>query len=119
MLCGAVTMNPRAQILLRVTSDYRLAEEWELVLLTQGLSPSLRRTQDGVVLSVPEAEVDRSLASLSAYERENPRKVAERVEPMESGSWLAGVAVALMLLIFFSITVQWLEALSWFARGSA
>jgi len=89
------------------------------VLLAQGLSPSLRWTPDGVVLSVPEAEVDRALASLSAYERENPRKVAERVEPMGSGSLLVGVAVALMLLIFFSITVQWLAALSWFARGSA
>jgi len=89
------------------------------VLLAQGLSPSLRWTPDGVVLSVPTAEVDGALASLSAYERENPRQVAERVEPMESESWLAGIAVALILLIFFSITVQWLPALSWFARGSA
>jgi rhomboid protease GluP len=119
MLCGAVTMNQGSQILLRVTSDHQLAEEWELVLLAEELSPSLRWTPDGVVLSVPEAEVDRALASLSAYDRENPRKVAERVEPMEAGSWLAGVAVALMLLIFFSITVQWVPALSWFARGSA
>ena len=119
MLCGAVTMNHDSQILLRVTGDQHLAEEWELVLLAQGLSPSLRRSPDGVVISVPPAEVDRALASLSAYERENPRKLAERGEPMESASLLAGVAVALMLLIFFSVTVQWLPALSWFARGSA
>jgi membrane associated rhomboid family serine protease len=112
-------MNQGWQILLRVTGDHQLAEEWELVLLAQGLSPSLQRSPDGVVLSVPHTEVDRALASLSAYERENPRKLAERVEPMESGSLLAGVAVALMLLIFFYITVQWLPALSWFARGSA
>ena len=119
MLCGAVTMNHDSQILLRVTGDQHLAEEWELVLLAQGLSPSLRRSPDGVVISVPPAEVDRALASLSAYERENPRKLAERGEPMESASLLAGVAVALMLLTFFFITVQWLPALSWFARGSA
>lgn len=112
-------MNQGSQILLRVTGDHHLAEEWELVLLAQGLSPSVRRTPDGVVLSVPQAEADRALASLSAYERENPRKLAERVEPMESASLLAGVAVALMLLIFFFITVQWLPALSWLARGSA
>ncbi|MBM2802197.1 MAG: Rhomboid family intrarane serine protease [Deltaproteobacteria bacterium] len=112
-------MNHDSQILLRVTGDQHLAEEWELVLLAQGLSPSLRRSPDGVVISVPPAEVDRALASLSAYERENPRKLAERGEPMESASLLAGVAVALMLLIFFSVTVQWLPALSWFARGSA
>ena len=112
-------MNQGSQILLRVTGDQHLAEEWELVLLAQGLSPSLRRTPDGVVLTVPEAEVDRALASLAAYERENHRKATEPVEPMESGSLRAGVAVAMILLIFFIITAQWLPALSWFARGSA
>lgn len=112
-------MNQNSHILLRVTGDQHLAEEWELVLLAQGLSPSVRWSPDGAVLSVPQAEVDRALASLLAYERENPRKLAERVEPMESGSLLAGVAVALLLLIFFSITVDWLPALSWFERGSA
>ena len=112
-------MNQDSQIILRVTDDQRLAEEWELVLLAQGLSPSLRRTPDGVVLSVPEAEVDRALASLAAYERENPRKLAERAEPMESGNFLTGVTVALLLLLFFFVTVQWLPALSWFARGGA
>jgi len=112
-------MNQDSQIILRVTGDQRLAEEWELVLLAQGLSPSLRRTPDGVALSVPEAEADRAFASLAAYERENPRKLAERAEPMESGNLLIGVTVALMLLLFFFVTVQWLPALSWFARGSA
>jgi rhomboid protease GluP len=112
-------MNQDPQIILRVTGDQRLAEEWELVLLAQGLSPSLRRTPDGVVLSVPEAEEDRAFASLAAYERENPRKFAERVEPMESGNLLTGVTVALILLLFFFVTVQWLPVLSWFARGSA
>jgi membrane associated rhomboid family serine protease len=112
-------MNQDSQILLRVTGDPHLAEEWELVLLAQGLSPSVRQTPEGVILSVPQAEVDRALASLAAYERENPRQLAERVEPMESASWLAAVAVALLLLIFYAITVQWLPALSWFARGSA
>ena len=112
-------MNQDSQTNLRVTGDHQLAEEWELVLLAQGLSPIVRRTPDGVVLSVPEAEVDRAFASLLAYDRENPGKRAERVEPMESGSLVAGVAVGLTLLIFYSITVQWLPALSWFARGAA
>ena len=112
-------MNQDSQTLLRVTGDQHLAEEWELVLLAQGLSPSLRRSPDGVVLSVREDEVERALASLSAYEQENPRKVAERIEPMETGSMLAGSAVALMLLLFFFVTDQWLPALPWFDRGSA
>jgi membrane associated rhomboid family serine protease len=38
---------------------------------------------------------------------------------MESGSLLAGVTVALMLLLFFFVTVRWLPAISWFERGSA
>jgi membrane associated rhomboid family serine protease len=119
MLCCSLTMNQDSQTLLRVTGDQHLAEEWELVLLAQGLSPSLRRSPDGVVLSVREDEVERALASLSAYEQENPRKVAERIEPMETGSILAGSAVALMLLLFFFVTDQWLPALPWFDRGSA
>jgi membrane associated rhomboid family serine protease len=112
-------MVQTSQILLRVTGDLRLAGEWELVLLAQGLSPSLRRTPDGVVLSVPEAELERALASLSAYDRENPRKLAVPVEPVELGSLVAGTAIGLILLLFYSITVQWLPALSWLDRGGA
>jgi rhomboid protease GluP len=112
-------MNQDSQILLRITSDRHLAEEWELVLLAQGLTPILHPSPDGVILSVPETEVNRALVSLSAYERENPRELVERVEPLEPGSLLAGIVVALMLLIFFFITVQWLPALPWFDRGSA
>ena len=112
-------MNQDWQILLLVTGDRQLAEEWELVLLAQGLSPSLRRTADGLALSVPREEMATALASLSAYERENPRQRAERVEVVETASWLVGTTVGLMLLLFYSITVQWLPALSWFARGSA
>ena len=107
------------QILLLVTGDRQLAEEWELVLLAQGLSPSLGRTADGFALSVPREELARALASLAAYERENPRQPAERVETMAPVSWLVGAMVGLMLLIFYAVTVQWLPALSWFARGSA
>ena len=112
-------MNPGRLILLRMTGDHRLADEWELVLLAQGLSPSLRRTSDGFVLSVPEEQLDAARASLSAYEQENPQKLAERIEPIDPGSVLAGIALALMLLLFFFVTVQGLPALSWFARGSA
>lgn len=112
-------MNQDPQILLRVTGDRQLAEEWELVLLAQGLSPILHHNPDGVILSVPEAEANRALVSLSAYERENPRMPAERIEPLESRCLFSGIMVALMLLIFYFVTTQWLPALSWFDRGSA
>jgi membrane associated rhomboid family serine protease len=112
-------MNQDSQIILCATGDQRLAEEWELVLLAQGLSPSVLRTPDGVALSVPAAEAERALASLAAYNRENRQKPTDRVEPVELGSLVAAVVVGLMLLLFYSITVQWLPALSWYARGAA
>ena len=114
-----MTANQDSQVLLRVTGDQHLAEEWELVLLAQGLSPSMRRSPEGILLSVPAAEAARAVAGLAAYEQENPRKVAEPIEPIEAGSALAGITVALMLLLFFFVTVQWLPALAWFERGSA
>ena len=89
MLSGAVAMTKGAEIPLRVTRDHNLAEEWELVLFAQGLSPSVRRTRDGVILSVPEEEVERALAGLSAYERENPPKLKEGDEPVGSPDLLA------------------------------
>ncbi len=113
------SMNADGQILLRVTSDRQLAEEWELVLLAQGLSPSLGQDPDGVVLRVPPAEVSKALASLSAYERENRYKPTAQSEPMSPGSILSGLAAGLMLLLFYFITVLWLPVLPWLARGSA
>jgi len=119
MLSGAVAMTKGAEIPLRVTRDHNLAEEWELVLVAQGLSPSVRRTRDGVVLSVPEEEVERALVGLSAYERENPPKLKEGDEPVGSPNLLAGIAVAGMLPVFFFATVIWNPTVPWFERGSA
>lgn len=112
-------MNQDPQTNLRVTADRQLAEEWALVLLAQGMSPSVRRTAEGFALTVPQYELHRALACLSAYDRENPRKITERGAPMELESWVAGAALGLMLLLFYSITVQWLPAWSWSARGAA
>jgi rhomboid protease GluP len=106
---------------LRVTSDQRLAEEWELVLLAQGLSPSLKRNLEGaIVLTVPEENVDRSRAALLSYESENPPKLAEAREPVGSTDSFAASAVAgLLILAFFSVTVISNPTMSWFERGSA
>jgi rhomboid protease GluP len=107
-----------SEIPLRVTSDHNLAEEWELALVAQGLSPSLSRSRDGFVLSVPEEEVERALVGLSAYERENPREPREGDEPAEPPNLLAGASIAGILLLFFFITV-WQPTVQWFERGSA
>ena len=111
-------MTKGSAIPLRATSDHNLAEEWELALVAQGLSPSLDRTRDGFVLSVPEGEVERALVGLSAYERENPREPRERDEPAEPPNLVAGASIAGILLLFFFITV-WQPTVQWFERGSA
>jgi rhomboid protease GluP len=112
-------MTTDSEIPLRVTRDLALAQEWELVLVAQGLSPSVHQTSDGILLSVPAKELERALASLSAYERENPAKLPEREEPIASATPLAGILVAAMLVIFFSVTVSWNPSVPWFERGSA
>ncbi len=114
-------MSTDSEHSLRVTRDQRLAEEWELVLLAQGLSPSLSRNLDGaIVLAVPEEDVDRSRAALLAYESENPAKLAEGHEPVGSAdSFAASAVVGLFLLAFFSVTVLSNPTMSWFERGSA
>ena len=112
-------MTNDSEIPLRVTRDHNLAQEWELVLVAQGLAPSVSRTPDGIVLSVPEEELDDALAALSAYELENPAKLPEQDDPVEFASLPAGISVAGMLLVFYSVTVLWNPTPPWFERGSA
>ncbi|MFQ5851043.1 MAG: rhomboid family intramembrane serine protease [Candidatus Binatia bacterium] len=112
-------MTKGPKIPLRITHDHDLAEGWELVLVTQGLSPSVCQTRDGVVLSVPSDEVERAVAALSAYESENPPELQEGDEPVRSANLVAGIAVAGALLAFFFVTVTWKATVPWFERGSA
>lgn len=102
-----------------MTRDPKLAEEWQLVLLAQGLSPTIRHSPEGFVVTVPEDEVEPARAGLSAYENENPKKPLEPGEPVESPKWPAGLIVAGLLLVFFSVTTILSPALFWFQRGSA
>src|SRR5262245_9884712 len=118
-MSDATSLTKGKEILLRVTSDHNLAEEWELALVAQGLSPNLSRTRDGFVLSVPEEELERALVGLSAYERENPPKLGERDEPAEPPNLVAGASIAGILLLFFFITAIEYPGVQWFERGSA
>ena len=113
-------MSKDAEFPLRVTEDQRLVEEWELVLLAQGMSPSVRRSADGIVLSVPEEEMNRARTALAAYERENPPKLTDEIEPVGSAESFSASAVAgLLILVFFNVTALTNPTMSWFERGSA
>jgi rhomboid protease GluP len=113
-------MTDRSEIVLRATPDLKLADEWALVLISQGLSPSLQHDEGGVVLSVPANEVEMALASLAAYEKENTFPVQKEQNRLDdSSNFLAGLFVAGVLILNHVFTMLWKEAAPWFDRGSA
>ena len=112
-------MSQSSQTCLRITPDPRLAGEWELVLIAEGLSPSAARTPEGILVAVPDEEVERALAALAAYDKENSPKSNVADEPIGSAGLLSGVIVAAALLLFFFVTVAWKPTVPWFERGSA
>jgi membrane associated rhomboid family serine protease len=112
-------MKDRSEVVLRVTADSRLADEWALVLITQGLSPSLHHDEGGVVLSVPAAEVEMALAGLAAYEKENTAPVRNQNRADDFASLIAGIVVAGVLILSHAVAVRWKEAAPWFDQGSA
>lgn len=118
-LSGDAPLRNGSETPLRFTRDHKLAQEWELVLLAAGLSPRMHWSRDGIVLSVPEEEVEKADAGLAAYDSEASPKPPERVEPEGPASLAAGLAVAAMLLVFFYTTVEWNPIVPWFERGSA
>ncbi len=105
---------------LRETDDLSLAQEWELVLLSQGLSPRLRQSGGGCVLSVPEHQAGKARSGLLAYESENVsgsvRQFASATAP---GSVAASLFAAAAILVFFAVTTAWIPGAAWLARGSA
>jgi rhomboid protease GluP len=112
-------MKDRSEVVLRVTPDSRLADEWALVLITQGLSPSLHHDEAGVVLSVPAAEVEMALAGLAAYEQENTAPVQNQNGADDVARLIAGIVVAGVLILSHAVVARWKETAPWFDRGSA
>ena len=98
----------------------KLADEWALVLSSDGLSPSVRREPEGFVLGIPAAEAERALEVLIAYERENRERGAkpEPEIPAQSDP-VTGLSISAALLLFFWLTGPRNAAVIWFQRGSA
>lgn len=111
-------MIDKSESIVRVAGNEALAHEWELVLLSQGLSPRLRVSPDGIVLTVPRHEAETALAGLAAYEKENPPKT-HRANVTSSGLDLgAGAMAGSSLVGFFAVTAFW-NSVPWLERGSA
>lgn len=112
-------MSEGFEVPLRVAAERKLAEEWALVLIAEGLSPSVRHSSEGYILGVPAEEAERGVAILSFYERENPVESDEGDESVGYGHVLAGLAVAVALIAFFFVTGARNPVVPWFEHGSA
>ena len=106
------------EISVRITRDPRVAQDWELVLIAQGLSPRVRRIQDGFLLCVPQEQAAKAFAGLSAYDRENAAKDRDG-ESVGAAGIGAGLFVAALLLVLHFVTVFTSPAVPWFERGAA
>jgi len=102
----------------RVTSVRALADEWSLVLASQGLRPGVVRRRGSFTLVVSEADRERAETMLVAYELENPAPPIEEPLP-QAPDWFAGAVIFAALLLFFVVTGPRRFDSAWFAYGSA
>ncbi len=112
-------MSHASEIPLRVAPERSIAEDWELVLIAEGLSPRVWRSREGFVIVVPAEQAERAVAALSAYESENPVEPAEDNDPAAPIHLIPGITVAGALLAFFFVTGELNPEGPWFERGSA
>jgi membrane associated rhomboid family serine protease len=103
----------------RLASTRRVADEWALVLIAEGLSPTVVRVRGGFALRVPERQEEQAAEILEAYARENRPPEPPPADPVVSGQLVAGFAVSVGLLAFFLVTGPWSRETVWFERGSA
>ena len=92
------------------------AEEWSLVLSSQGIPSRILQSEDGWVIAIPREHAEQAAESLGAYVREN--KEDSEPEPMMARprAW-AGAGVAALILILFPITGNRTSGTWWFAAG--
>ncbi len=112
-------MNEGLDVPLRVARRRERADEWALVLVAEGMSPSVWHAQNGYVLGVPPQEAERAAAALSAYDRENLAVVYEDEKPAGVMHVYVALVVVALLLDFYFVTALWDQGIHWTERGSA
>jgi membrane associated rhomboid family serine protease len=112
-------MTDRDLTHLRTTAQRRLAEEWVLVLVSQGLSPELLGSAGGWRLVVPADQVEVARSLLEDHDREAQVSGERKAAPLwPSGGMLrAALLVSAALLASFLLTEG--DRSSLFARGAA
>jgi membrane associated rhomboid family serine protease len=102
------------------TSARRVADEWALVLVAEGLEPTLRPVGGDYELSVPEAQAARAADLLRAYAGESSAAPAAAEPAWRGDGPLAlGLAAAGALVAFHLVTGPRAQASAWFAAGAA
>jgi membrane associated rhomboid family serine protease len=104
---------------LAVARSRRQAEEWVLVLQSQGVAADARRTREGWHVETPSADAERARRVLAAWHEENRRAPEPAPEPRAPFPWLAMAALSAALLGFFALTGPRDAGSDWFAAGSA
>jgi membrane associated rhomboid family serine protease len=114
-------MTESLQVDLRSTAQRRQADDWALVLVAEGLSPTLRRVASHYVVSVVPEECEAAITALLSFDLENaaPEITELPVEPVSSWGWSIGLGVTAAWLWFFYITGDRHPDTLWFSRGSA
>ena len=102
------------------------ADEWALVLASQGIPCAVATTPLGFVIEVAAADRSRAAAALSAYERENPpepegtaSKAAVEVTAAGGEPLVAALCVVFALLVIFVVSGERAHGHWMFANGSA
>jgi membrane associated rhomboid family serine protease len=104
---------------LAVARSRRQAEEWMLVLQSQGVAADARRAREGWQVETPSADAERARRVLVAWHEENRRAPEPDAAPLPPFPWLAMAAVSAALLGFFALTGPRDAGSDWFAAGSA
>lgn len=97
--------QPEELVALRTTSRRARADEWLLVLASEGFRAGVRGSAQGFVLEVPADERERALAALAAFERENvPVPPAPEPPALDAHPVQHALLVASALLAGFVVT---------------
>jgi membrane associated rhomboid family serine protease len=104
---------------LRRSRGRNAAEQWALVLVSQGIDSRVARSQGGWVLLVATEDVEDAERALDTWERENRPRESVAPPPPEYGPTRAGFVASGLLLAAWLATGPPDRTAEWFRRGSA
>jgi membrane associated rhomboid family serine protease len=108
-----------AKEVVAVAARQRHADEWALVLHSQGIEAAVRRGREGWLLETRAADAADARALLATFERENRPSPTPLPAPVHPFPWTAMALGSLALLWFFAWTGPRGGGSEWFAAGSA